>query len=173
MLSLSTRTLLGDSIQFCAKIAQSCLTLCNPMDYIVHGILQARILEWVAIPFSKGSFPPRDRTYVSCIGRQSLSHWATREAHGFVVYGLIVVRYVPFMSPFWRFFSINWCWILSKTSSTSIEIIGCFLFFNLLTWYITLIGLQKSKNPHIPRINPTWSWYTTLLMYYYIWFAKF
>ena len=37
------------------KIAQSCLTLCDPVDYTVHGILQARILEWVAFPFSKGS----------------------------------------------------------------------------------------------------------------------
>ena len=37
------------------KVAQSCLTLCDPMDYSVHGILQARILEWVAFPFSRGS----------------------------------------------------------------------------------------------------------------------
>ena len=37
------------------KVAQSCLTLCNPMDYTVHGILQAGILEWVAVPFSRGS----------------------------------------------------------------------------------------------------------------------
>ena len=43
-----------------AKVTQSCPTLCNPMDYIVHGILQARILEWVAFPFSGGSFQPRD-----------------------------------------------------------------------------------------------------------------
>ena len=42
------------------KVAQSCLTLCNPMDYIVNGILQARILEWVAFPFSRGSSQPRD-----------------------------------------------------------------------------------------------------------------
>ena len=42
------------------KATQSCLTLCNPMDYTVHGILQPRILEWVAIPFSRGSSQPRD-----------------------------------------------------------------------------------------------------------------
>ena len=42
------------------KVAQSCLTLCDPMDYTVHGILQARILEWVAFPFSRGSSQPRD-----------------------------------------------------------------------------------------------------------------
>ena len=37
------------------EVAQLCLTLCQPMDYTVHGILQARILEWVAFPFSRGS----------------------------------------------------------------------------------------------------------------------
>ena len=40
------------------KVAQSCLTLCDPMDYILHGILQARILEWVAVTFSRGSSNP-------------------------------------------------------------------------------------------------------------------
>ena len=49
------------------KATQSCLTLCDPMDYTVHGILQARILEWVAFPFSRGSSQPRDRTQVSGI----------------------------------------------------------------------------------------------------------
>ena len=44
------------------KVAQSCLTLCDPIDCTVHGILQARILEWVAIPFSRGSSQPRDQT---------------------------------------------------------------------------------------------------------------
>ena len=53
-------------------VAQSNLTLCDPMDYSplgssVCGILQARILEWVAMPFSRESFQPRDRTRVSCI----------------------------------------------------------------------------------------------------------
>ena len=42
------------------KAAQSYLTHCDPMDYTVHGILQARILEWVAIPFSRGSFQPQE-----------------------------------------------------------------------------------------------------------------
>ena len=48
------------------KVTQLCLTLCNPMDYTVHGILQARILEWVAFPFSRGSFQARDQIQVSC-----------------------------------------------------------------------------------------------------------
>ena len=47
------------------KVTQSCLTLCDPMDYIVHGILQARKLEWVAFPFSRSSSQPRDRAQVS------------------------------------------------------------------------------------------------------------
>ena len=47
------------------KVVQSCPTLCDPMDYRVHGILQARIPEWVAFPFSRGSFQTRDRTQVS------------------------------------------------------------------------------------------------------------
>ena len=46
------------------KVTQSCPTLCDPMDYIAHGILQARILKWVAVPFSRGSSQPRDRTQV-------------------------------------------------------------------------------------------------------------
>ena len=49
------------------KFTQSCPTLCNPMDYIVHGILQARILEWAAFPFSKGSPQPKDQTQVADI----------------------------------------------------------------------------------------------------------
>ena len=47
------------------KVTQSCSTLCNPMNYIVHEILQARILEWVAFLFSRGSSQLRDRTQVS------------------------------------------------------------------------------------------------------------
>ena len=52
-------------IRVLVRVAQSCLTLCDPTDYTVHGILQARILEQVAFPFSKGSSQPRDRTQVS------------------------------------------------------------------------------------------------------------
>ena len=49
------------------KVTRLCLTLCDPMDYTVHGILQARILEWVAVPFPRGSSQSRDGTQVSCI----------------------------------------------------------------------------------------------------------
>ena len=62
------------------KVVQSCPTLCNPTDYTVHGILQARILVWVAFPSSRGSSQPRDRTQVSCIPSRLFTSWATREA---------------------------------------------------------------------------------------------
>ena len=63
------------------KVAQSHPTLCNPMDYTVQRILQARILEWVAIPSSRGSSQPRDQTQVSHIAGGFFTSWATREAH--------------------------------------------------------------------------------------------
>ena len=62
------------------KVAQLCLTLCSLMDYTVHGILQARILEWVAYLFSSRSFWPRNRTRVSCIAGGFFTNWAIREA---------------------------------------------------------------------------------------------
>ena len=49
------------------KVTQPCPTLCDSMDYTLHGILQARILEWVAFPFSRGSSQPRDQAQFSCI----------------------------------------------------------------------------------------------------------
>ena len=68
-----------------AKSLQSCLTLRNPIDgsppgSSVPGILQARILEWVAISFSRGSFWPRNRNLVSCIGDRFFTDWAMRQA---------------------------------------------------------------------------------------------
>ena len=68
------------NVCLCAQSLQSCPTLCNTLDCSppgssVHGIFPARTLEWVAMPSSKGSSQPRDRThdsYVSCIGKQTL-----------------------------------------------------------------------------------------------------
>ena len=79
--------LIGRLEQECMH-AQSCPTLCDPMDYSlpgssVHGIIQARILEWVAISFSRRSSRPRDQTCISCIGSWILNHWAIWEALGY------------------------------------------------------------------------------------------
>ena len=67
------------------KVAQLCPNLCDFMNYSlpgssVHGILQARIQQWVAISFSRGSSPPRIQTRVSCISGGFFTSWATREA---------------------------------------------------------------------------------------------
>ena len=74
--------------RLCGLVTQVCLTLCKSLDCslpgsLVHGISQAKILEWVAISYSRGSSQPRDRTRVSCfscIGRQILYHCTTWEA---------------------------------------------------------------------------------------------
>ena len=73
-------------------VTQLCLTVCNPMDssledYSVHGFLQARIVEWVAIPFSRGSSWTRNQTWVSCTAGRFFTIWATREAHPFMTTG--------------------------------------------------------------------------------------
>ena len=59
---------------------QLCPTLCDPMDFTVHEIFQARILEWVAYPFSRRSSWPRNWTGVSCITGGFFTSWAIREA---------------------------------------------------------------------------------------------
>ena len=68
------------NINLIGHIAQSCPTLCNLMGCTVHGILQARILEWVAFSFSKGSSQLRDWTQVSHIAGRFFTSLATREA---------------------------------------------------------------------------------------------
>ena len=72
--------------EWVSEVAQSCPTPCDPMDCnppgsSIHGILQARILGWVAISFSRESSQPRDWTQVSCIAGRCFKLWATRETH--------------------------------------------------------------------------------------------
>ena len=61
-------------------MSESHSVVSNSLRYTVHGILQARILEWVAFPFSRGSSQPRDQTQVSHIAGGFFTSWATREA---------------------------------------------------------------------------------------------
>ena len=68
-----------NGVQF-SSVDQSCPTLHDHMDYTVHGILQVRILKWVAFLFSRGSSQPSDRTQVSRIAGGFFTSWVTREA---------------------------------------------------------------------------------------------
>ena len=75
----------GWLIGVCVLVTQSCLTLCDLMDYSppdlsVHGIIQERILEWVAILFSRESFHSRDQTQVFYTAGRFLTIWATSKA---------------------------------------------------------------------------------------------
>ena len=79
------------------KVAQSFLTVCNPMDYTVYGILQAGVLEWVAFPFSRGSSQPWDQTQVSRIAGGVITSWAmeVNETNS-VFHGETVIKYIKY-----------------------------------------------------------------------------
>ena len=66
------------------KVTQLSRTLCDSLDYTVHGIFQVRILEWVAVPFSREISQFRDWTQVSCIAGRFFTRWTTREAQEYV-----------------------------------------------------------------------------------------
>ena len=114
-----------------AKSLQSCPTLCDPMhcsqpDSSVHGILQARILEWVAVPSCRGSSWPRDWTcvsYISCIGRQVLHTSATWEAF-VILYFPFNFSYSLFNTQFWCSFSKTRVWF-TCSSSVLVPMIAC------------------------------------------------
>ena len=86
---------------------------CDPVDYTIHGILQARILEWVAFSFSRGSSQPRDWTQVSHIAGRFFTSWATREAQIRVRQGIIhavsLSKNICLVKKFiWLFFSVSY-----------------------------------------------------------------
>ena len=87
------------TMHVCMLSLQFCLTLCDSMERSppgssVQGILQARILKWVAIPFSRSSPWPKDRTWVSCIAGGFFTTWTTREAQMNIVW-----KYKPHLLP--------------------------------------------------------------------------
>ena len=86
------------------SVSHWCLTLRNPMycslpGSSVHGILQATILDWVAIPFSRGSSWPRNQTGVSCIADRFFTKWATREVHCTSITTVLVFIIIHSQSP--------------------------------------------------------------------------
>ena len=88
----------------CVKVTQSCrIHLCDPMDYTVHGIFQARTLKWVGFPFSRGSSQPRNWSQVSCIAGGFFTSWATLcnpmncSPPGSSVHGILQVRILKWL----------------------------------------------------------------------------
>ena len=115
------------------SISQSCPTLCNPMDCsppgsLSMGILQARILEWVAIPFSRGSSQPRDWTRVSCIADRFFTIWATREALALDIGGYI--------------FHSKMCDMVSHYS------------FNLFPLLLVILNIKDVQYAYVPFVCP-------------------
>ena len=104
-LHLRCCSIYGTAFQEWSEVAQSCPTLCYPMDCSlpgssVHGIFQARILEWVATSFSRGSSRPRDRTRVAHTVGRCFTIWATREAFQ------------------------EWCWLKEREREVRVKSVG-------------------------------------------------
>ena len=107
---------------------QSCPTLhnhtdCSLPDSSVHGILQARILEWVAVPSCRGSSQPRDWTWVSCIAGRFFTIWATREAPDISTGGWSKLLIFSQNTQPIAFLSLHGNFILPDTHSKSVEVI--------------------------------------------------
>ena len=122
------------------------------MDYTVHGILQARILEWVAFPFSRGSFQSRDRTQVSCIAGRLFTSLSL-----ILITSRDIVTITSFCSPF----PIIWKFILSVANFLPLEI---FPWYTSVRWthQIYLFAFYHSIiSPsillHCPAMD-NWNW---------------
>ena len=119
---------LNTTVVYCCLVSQSWPTLCDPMDYyrspgsFLCGICQASMLDWVAIPFSRVSSLVRDGTRVSCIGRQILYHWATREA---LPYFVIIERKLNSVSIYWK----QWCNVFFLSNFTGHLVFCRFVFY--------------------------------------------
>ena len=128
------------------KVAQSCPTLCNPIDSTVHGILQARILERVAFSCSRRSSQSRDGTQVSHIAGRFFTSWATREAHSSHD-GLHTVEASCHVAPYCFYFSSSW--ILY-----TIQLFLVYHGFSLCPSCFASPGLSRTANCH--------SWHTEM-----------
>ena len=116
-------------------------TLCNHMDYTVHGIFQARILKWVAFPFSRGSSQPRDQTQVSSITGGFFTNWSTREDWVVTIYFL---PQIPAGQLYQLCYLLDPYWYLSiKSVSTKIS---CSTGVLLMSLSFISLSLWCSKN---------------------------
>ena len=136
------------------KVAQSCPNLCDPMDYTVHGILQSRILEWVAFLFSRGSSHPRDQTQASHIaGRffNQLSH----KGHPLKLYNCIILtNYLIYLS--------HLCFICRVSFVSTKFICRVSFLFWIYAYYFPYTFCQFLLKSHC--INEVCLYYSVLLI---------
>ena len=118
------------------KVAQSCLTLCNPTDCTVHGIVQARILEWIAFPFSRGSHQPRGQTQISCIAGGFFSNWTIREAYWFV--SALHILCETLISIGKSFPSLYFCIFFQIKVFTFTDSLIAYMFSKAYPYYVTI-----------------------------------
>ena len=129
---------------------------CSPPSSSVHGILQARTLEWVAIPFSRGSSRPREQTCVSCTAGRFFTIWATREAQIHTYLHLILQVFLAPTS-FSRYYLASFLAFIEKFLKRAVDIycFNCCLFFlsGILSNQISSLWLPygSSQEPLLSR----------------------
>ena len=122
---------------------------CSPPGSSIHGILQARILEWVAISFSRGSSWPRDRTQVSCIAGRRFNLWATREA-------LLTTREVRKCRPH-DLLELLLLWVgENRYWGTQLSLPHYLVILNALCHWCLMFKMKKIIEP--PIIKLLWMW---------------
>ena len=141
-----------------SAVAQSCPTLCDPMDCSLpgsslHGILQARVLEWVTISFSRGSSRPRDRTRVSHIPGRRFNLWATRKAPEAEVVFTYPEAAFKFDSLNFKIALIGSAWPIIELMSALRTLLSWnpvifwFIIHNLTVWYSFYKDFSLSEVP--------------------------
>ena len=148
-------------------VAQLCPTLCDPMNYSlpgssVHGIVHVRILEWVAIPFSRASSQPRDRIQVSCIAGRFFTIWDTREAPESNYTPIKKKKRIDFLhfsfrmnilSLYWMFSQIKTLWMTLEGSGLPVKKrMGTSLVCQWLRVHLPIQGTQVQS---LIREDPT------------------
>ena len=167
------------SVTFCSRyllmavkvlVAQSCPTPCDPMGYglpgsSVHGILQARILEWVAIPFSRGTSQPRTQTLVSCIAGGFFTAWDTKEAP--VEFSKTIGKkalYVKDINPLW--------WLLSIFYSYSFTITLIMIYDRILVMRLNLKAIFYCSFSAFARQSMKFFSYFLLFILWFYFFTR-
>ena len=142
------------------KVTQSCPTLCDPIDYIICGILQARILEWVAVPFPSRSSQPRDRTQVSCVaseppGKPKAIIMPTKNRDSPSVCRRIKpLQQLTFNTPWMGLIRNEALCVLGKTSRTGLQIVRYFQEKILWVQSLPLLIPRKALKSHMETSAP-------------------